>query len=409
MARFRVLAPGLLTSVQDLGRHGYEHLGVMVGGVLDDFAATWANRLVGNLASAPVLEATLLGPTLEALDDGCLSLAGADLDASVDGVPWTPGTVRQVSRGSVVRFAGTRQGARAYIAFPDGIDVPEVLGSCATDLVAGFGGLTGRPLRAGDVLRGGDRQVADVRAPVPTCLLRDAVRILPGVRLDAFPTGTLDALMAHTYTVSPHSDRVGLRLVGPAVPGAPPRGDMLSEGMVIGSVQLPPGGEPLVLLKSRGTIGGYPTLAHVITADLPSLGQLVPGDHIRFAPVTLPEALTALRELQARLAQPVVPVGGARPGDAATPPAGRTLVRAPLWCTVYRSRSPGQAALVEPGQHIRAGEPLAVLDVMKSFSELTSPVDGTVLAIRFADGETVEEGRPLFDLAVTATSEEAGT
>ena len=143
MARAKVVSPGLLTSVQDLGRHGYEHLGVMVGGALDDFAAIWANRLLGNPPGAAVLEATLLGPTLEALDQGYVSLTGADLGATLDGSPWPPGSVRRLAPGSVIRFSSRRRGARAYMGFAGGIDVPSVLGSRSTDLVAGFGGLGG--------------------------------------------------------------------------------------------------------------------------------------------------------------------------------------------------------------------------------------------------------------------------
>lgn len=399
MATVKVVSPGLLTSVQDLGRRGYEHLGVMVGGTLDDFAAIWANRLLDNPPSAALLEATLLGPTLEAVDEGFVSLAGADLGASVDGSPWPPGSVRRLEPGSLVRFGGARHGARAYIGFPGGIDVPEILGSRSTDLIAGFGGFAGRPLRAGNVLSYADRAVQLVRAPCDTCLVRRVARILPGVRLNDFPIGTLDALLAQEYTVSPHSDRVGLRLTGAPIPGAPPRGDAVSEGIAIGSVQLPPDGEPLVLLKSRGTIGGYPTLAHVIAADLPSLGQLVPGDRIRLQLVTLSEAVEALRELRALMDAQPLPAGATDPLAQGLPPGRRTTVRAPLWCTVYRARGPGLAPLAQPGQRVRAGDPLAVLEVMKSFSELPSPSDGTVLAVEFTDGETVEEGQPLFELA----------
>lgn len=299
MARAKVVSPGLLTSVQDLGRHGYEHLGVMVGGALDDFAAIWANRLLGNPPGAALLEATLLGPTLEALDPGYVSLTGADLSATLDGTPWPPGSVRRLAQGSLIRFGGRQRGARAYIGFAGGIDVPLVLGSRSTDLVAGFGGLDGRRLRAGDVLRYADDAAEPREAPVDTCLARGVVRVLPGMRVSRFPSGTLDALVAQEYVVSAQSDRVGLRLQGVPLEGAPPRGDMISEGMAIGSLQLPPEGEPLVLLKSRGTIGGYATLAHAISADLPTLGQLAPGDRVRLELVALPEALQAFKELRA--------------------------------------------------------------------------------------------------------------
>ena len=301
MARAKVVSPGLLTSVQDLGRHGYEHLGVMVGGALDDFAAIWANRLLGNPPGAAVLEATLLGPTLEALDQGYVSLTGADLGATLDGSPWPPGSVCRLAPGSVIRFSSRRRGARAYMGFAGGIDVPSVLGSRSTDLVAGFGGLDGRRLRAGDVLHYADDPAQPREAPLDTCRVQGVVRVLPGTRVQSFRPGTLDALVAQEYVVSNQSDSVGLRLQGVALEGAPPRGDMISEGMAIGSLQLPPEGEPIILLKSRGTIGGYATLAHVISADLPTLGQLAPGDRVRLALSSLPEALQALGELRSLL------------------------------------------------------------------------------------------------------------
>lgn len=399
MATVHVLSPGLLTSVQDEGRRATEHLGIMVGGAADDFAAAWANRLLGNRLDAAVLEVTLLGPTLEAREEGSVSLAGADLGASVDGETWPPGTVRHLHPGSIVRFSAPRFGVRAYIGFRGGLDVPQVLGSRSTDLVAGFGGLDGRPLHAGDVLAFSDGRAPSVTAPTPTCLIRHILRVLPGVRLDRFDPSVLSALVREAFTVSPLSDRVGIRLGGAKLPTLP-QGDAVSEGMAIGSVEIPPGGEPLILMKSRGTIGGYATLAHVIQADLPALAQLAPGDQVRFQLVTPQTALEALREMRRLLQLAPKPLEDDAARAKKAEVAGEVVVvRSPSWCTVYRSARPGLAPLAQEGEHVAAGDPLAVIEVMKAFSELRSPVAGIVRQISFGDGEVVEEGRPLVTIA----------
>ncbi|MCL8206905.1 MAG: 5-oxoprolinase/urea amidolyase family protein [Actinomycetia bacterium] len=405
MGWIEVQAPGLLTTVQDRGRRGYEHLGVMVGGVLDDYAAAWANRLLGNPPEAAVLEMTLVGPTLAVVEGGWAALAGADLGARVDGEPWPPGTARRLAAGSVVRFGRAVRGARAYLAFAGGLDVPPVLGSRATDLVSGFGGVEGRALVAGDRLRFGDQEAEPARAPVDTCLVRDVVRVLPGVRLERFPPTALERLAQGVWRVSPRSDRVGLRLEGPPVVDTPMPSDAISEAMAIGAVEVPPSGELLVLLKARGTIGGYATLAHVVTADLPVLAQLRPGESVRFRVVGEDEALEAVRRLWATLTWPLE-----RPeaeGPAAAEPAAaapeRLVVPAPSWCVVWRANAPGERPLVEVGDRVEAGQPLALVEVMKVFTPLASPARGTVTAIHFADGAVVEEGAPLVELAVERT------
>lgn len=401
MGWIEVRSPGLLTTVQDRGRRGYEHLGVMVGGVLDDYAAAWANRLLGNPPDAAVLEITLVGPTLAVLEGGWAALAGADLQARVDGEPWPPGTAKKLPPGSLVSFGRAVRGARAYLAFAGGLDVPPVLDSRSTDLVSGFGGLGGRALAAGDRLRFGDLEAEPVRAPVDTCLARDVVRVLPGVRLERFPPTALERLAQGVFRVSPRSDRVGLRLEGPAVVDAPMPSDAISEAMAIGAVEVPPSGELLVLLKSRGTIGGYATLANVITADLPVLAQLRPGESVRFRVVGEEEALEAVRSLWATLAWPLERAEGGGPSPAGgAPPAERLVVPAPSWCVVWRANAPGQPPLVEVGDRVEAGQPLALVEVMKVFTPLLSPAGGVVTAIHFADGAVVEEGAPLVELAL---------
>jgi len=298
MPRIRVIKPGLQTTIQDGGRRGYEHLGVMIGGWLDDYAAKWANRLLGNDDEAALLEITLLGPELVAEDSGWAALAGADLGASLNGEAWLPGSNRAIHAGDRIRFGGMKRGARAYLAFAGGILAEEFLGSRSTDVVARFGGLGGRALKAGDVLEYSRNSAYPLMAPVDTCLLRPMIRVLPGVRVDRFPEGTLERMVSSSFRVSPRSDRVGMRLDGPAVTDEAMASDGISEGMAVGAIEVPPSGELLILLKSRGSIGGYPTLAHVIMADWPVLAQSKPGDAVRFCLVNLDEAQVALMEME---------------------------------------------------------------------------------------------------------------
>ncbi|PSR23162.1 MAG: urea amidolyase [Sulfobacillus acidophilus] len=307
MPKIRVIKPGLQTTIQDAGRFGYEHLGVMISGWLDDYAARWANRLIGNMQDAAVLEITLLGPELVAEDAGWAALAGADLGASVNGRAWVPGTSQMLRTADRVRFAGIRRGARAYLAFPGGVLGDEVLGSRSTDVVARFGGLQGRALKAGDIVEYSGGQARPLQAPVETCLARSVVRVLPGVRVHRFPPDALKRLVSSRFRVSPHSDRVGIRLIGPDVADAMRASDGPSEGMAVGAVEVTAGGELLILLKSRGSIGGYPTLAHVIRADWPVLAQLKPGDEIGFSLVNVEEARTALEKLETSLQSPLIP------------------------------------------------------------------------------------------------------
>lgn len=398
MPRIKIVRPGLQTSVQDGGRRGYEHLGIMVSGQLDDYAAAWANRLVGNPREAAVLEMTLLGPDIEVLDDGWASLTGADLGATVGHQGWPCGTSRLLKAGEHIRFTGVRRGARAYLGFAGGLTVPSVLGSRATDLVAGFGGHAGRALKAGDVLTyagGAGRLWA---APVPTCLCREEIRILPGVRLDRFPESTWERLVSQVFRVSRHSDRVGIRLEGTPMSTEPLRADAVSEGLAIGSIEVPPSGELLILLKSRGSIGGYPTVAHVIQADWPVLAQLKPGDTVRLRAVSRQEAYDALRALEDELALDLaVPKDPGFNDDPGADPR-RITVKAPMWSVIYVAKEPGEAPLIQLGQHVEEGQLLAILEVMKQFYELRSPASGTVTGLYFEDGAIVDEGRILVEI-----------
>jgi biotin-dependent carboxylase-like uncharacterized protein len=296
-----VVEPGLLTTVQDAGRPDFTQLGVPVGGACDPWSLAVANLLAGADAGAAALEMTIVGPALRVREATTIGLAGADLGGVVrdTGRRLEPGRSHSLAAGSMIAFpGGDARGAREYLAVAGGIDVPEVLGSRSTLLSAGFGGAEGRALQVGDMVQasasdspGRDRSwpwldVDPLRAlaspgPVP-------LRIVPG------PAAGAEALVAGEWRVRPDSDRIGLRLESTSDgPSAGASGELLTHGVVRGAIQLPPGGTPLVLLTDHQTTGGYPVAGVVARADHPLLGQLRPGEIVRFVEVTPDDARRA--------------------------------------------------------------------------------------------------------------------
>ena len=278
-----VLASGLLTTVQDRGRPGWASIGVTRSGAADRQAAALANRLVGNDAAAAVLEVTVGGLQVQAGRTLLVAVSGAPAPVTVDGraAPFdAPLTLRP---GQVLGLGNPAVGLRSYLAVRGGIGVPPVLGSRSTDTLSGLGPA---PLRPGDVLPVGAlaaaEPVVDV-APVGAPSSRPVLRVLPGPRRDWMAPTAWTALTTEDWTVSPDSDRVGLRLAGPRLDRA--RTDELpSEGLVPGAVQVPPDGAPVLFLVDHPVTGGYPVLAVVTTDDLPAAAQLRPGDRVRFRP-----------------------------------------------------------------------------------------------------------------------------
>jgi len=295
-----VLEPGAFTTIQDRGRPGWGHLGVPEGGAADPWSLAIANRLAGNPEGAAALEVTLAGPRLRALEPIVVALAGADLGARIP-----PGRSFVLAAGEELAIpepAARGRGARAYLAVAGGLDVPEILGSRSTCLAGGFGGLDGRPLRQGDRLRA--RRTGAPPSPTaawpadpiaPRVTDTDGTTVLRTLR-GTHGTGSTHGTSAsrvesQRWTVTPASDRMGLRLE-PSV-DAPPT-HLTSHGVVRGAVQLPPDGRPIILMADHQPTGGYPVVAVVIAADLPALGQLAPGDAVRFEPVDLETARRAL-------------------------------------------------------------------------------------------------------------------
>ena len=287
-----IVKPGLLTTVQDLGRPGYAHLGVGRSGALDAPALARANELVGNPPSAAGLETTLTGVTLRAEADLTIAVTGAVAPITVDGQPVAFDAPVTVGAGAVIAVGSAQTGVRSYVAVAGGITVAPVLGSRATDTLSGLGP---PPLRAGFVLPIGRPRagVADLAASAPTGTATPpasepasgevTVRIRWGPRHDWFSGSARDALLGQPYVMTPKSNRVGARLAGPTLTRTTP-GELPSEGIVLGAIQVPADGQPLVFLADHPTTGGYPVIAVVERVALPLLAQARPGTTIRFVP-----------------------------------------------------------------------------------------------------------------------------
>ena len=307
-----VLASGPLLTVQDLGRAAARRYGVPAGGAMDRFALVAANRLVGNPPGAAALEVTAGGAELLLGAPALIAVTGADLGARCDERPLPRWMAVRVGRGGRIRFAGRsgEWGARAYLAIAGGIAAPAVLGSRATDLAGGFGGLTGRALRSGDRLPiGPPPPLAEPGRYWPPALRppygpTPTLRLLPGPHIGGFAPETLELLTTRNWRVGATSNRMGYRLEGPPLT-APCSFDLPSLGVVPGVVQVPPDGRPILLMADAQTTGGYPVIGTVIGADLPLAAQLLPGDALRLVLTTLEEALAAHRALVARLEQPL--------------------------------------------------------------------------------------------------------
>ncbi|HEX2779922.1 MAG TPA: biotin-dependent carboxyltransferase family protein [Gemmatimonadaceae bacterium] len=287
-----VLRAGALTTIQDLGRLGHQREGVPEAGAMDAHAARLANLLVGNLESAALLEATLLGPALRFAGATTVALGGADFGATLDGEALAPWRAVAVSAGATLELGAARDGCRAYIAIAGGIEVPAVLGSRSTYLPAAIGGLDGRALRRGDVLQASVPGESRARRSLPVAqrpVYDGNVRLVPSEMLAALGDAARATLLGEEFRVSPDSDRMGCRLTGPRLGGAAVP-ELLSSGATMGTVQLPPGGAPIVLMADHQTTGGYPVLGHVATVDLGKVAQLRPGDPIRFTGISLDDA-----------------------------------------------------------------------------------------------------------------------
>ena len=301
-----VLNPGLLTTVQDLGRVGYQQFGVSVSGVMDPRATIIANILVDNPDGEAVLECTMMGPHLQFNKANVIAITGGDLGATLDGQPVQTYRAIKVEAGQVLRFTAPKKGCRAFIAFAGGLDIPEVMGSRSTYMKAKIGGVQGRKLEKGDEI--------GFRAPNPDLRnlnLRNmasefvpraeyTVRVVLGPQDDYFTDAGIQTFLSEVYTVTPEFDRMGCRLEGEVIQHKD-GGDIISDGIAFGAIQVPSAGKPIIMLGDRQTTGGYTKIANVITADFRILAQLKTGDKVRFEKVSVKAAQDALLTQRAAL------------------------------------------------------------------------------------------------------------
>ncbi len=298
-AGITILNPGLLTTVQDGGRIGYQAFGVSASGVMDPRAMNIANILVGNDDNEAVLECTMMGPQIRFDVSNVIAVTGGDLGASVDGQPIPTYRAVKVQAGQTLRFTGLRGGCRAFIAFAGGLDIPLVMGSRSTYMKAKIGGLEGRKLQKDDVIGFRDPKETihnfDIRGFTPEFVPRKeyTLRVILGPQDDMFTEEGVKTFLTETYTVTPEFDRMGCRLDGPVIQHKE-SGDIISDGIAFGAVQVPSAGKPIIMLADRQTTGGYTKIANVITADFRLLAQMKAGDKVRFEKTSIAAAQEAL-------------------------------------------------------------------------------------------------------------------
>lgn len=305
MEVFEVIQPGPLTTVQDLGRFGYQQFGVPTSGALDNYAFRIGNILVGNDENSASLEITLFGCRLRALQDTKVAITGADMAAIVNGEPAPAWESLAVKSGDVLAFPRLKGGCRAYLAVSGGIDVTLVMKSASTYTKAGIGGLGGRPLRPGDIVKAKAGAISKAGAHLPARYIpayenQITLRVVPGPQDDCFTKEGIHTLFNSEYIVSAQADRMGYRLEGPPVKhreGA----DIISDGIPLGAVQVPGDGLPIILLADRQTTGGYTKIATVISADITRIAQAKPGDRVKFQRVTSGQAVALLRKYEQRI------------------------------------------------------------------------------------------------------------
>ena len=294
-----ILNPGVLTTVQDMGRFGYQQFGMSVSGVMDPRSTSVANILVGNEEGEAVLECTMMGPHICFNKPACIAITGGDLGPTLDGVPIDNYRAIAVRTGQVLRFTMMKSGCRAFIAFAGGLDIPLVMGSRSTNMKAGIGGYQGRKLAKDDVIAfrspGAEPKNIGNRYTSPEFTPRAeyTLRVLLGPQDDAFTESGIQTFLSGVYTLTPEFDRMGCRLEGEVIEHIKD-GNIISDGIAFGAIQVPSAGKPIIMLADRQTTGGYTKIANVITADFRILGQLKAGDKVRFEKVSIREAQEAL-------------------------------------------------------------------------------------------------------------------
>ncbi len=308
IASLEVLQPGVLTTLQDLGRYGFSQFGVPPSGAVDQFSLRVGNLLVNNKEEEACLEITLMGLKLKVLREVVIAITGGDLSPTLNGEALDMWKTHLLIEGDILEFKTVRRGCRAYLAIFGGFDVPKIMGSKSTYLSGKFGGYEGRPLRCGDILYTFDLPIPlnrlGLRFPeedIPSFNKEVILNVILGPQDDHFTEKGIKTFSSSPYRVTPQSDRMGLRLEGPQIER---RSDVeesiISEGMMPGSIQVPGDGKPILILTELVT-GGYTKIATVISTDLPKVAQLKPGDWIWFHPVSIERAHQLLRQQEEKI------------------------------------------------------------------------------------------------------------
>jgi len=308
VAAFEVLEPGILTTIQDLGRYGFGQYGVPPSGALDPYSFRIANLLVGNEEEEACLETMVLGLRLKALREVVIAITGGNLSPTLNGEPFDMWRTHLLVEGDVLAFKRVREGCRAYLAISGGFVIPKIMESHSTYLSGNFGGLEGRTLRRGDILYALDRPSSlnkiGLRFPndwIPLFEREVILRVIPGPQDHHFTERGFQTFCTTSYQVTPQCDRMGVRLEGPRIER---RSDVeesiISEGLISGAIQVPGDGKPIIILTELVT-GGYTKIATVISTDLTKIAQLKPGDRVRFQPISIEETHQLLREQRGRL------------------------------------------------------------------------------------------------------------
>ncbi|MFL6558997.1 MAG: biotin-dependent carboxyltransferase family protein [Bacillus sp. (in: firmicutes)] len=290
---FRVIKPGLQTTVQDLGRYGFQQFGVSPSGAMDSYAMQLANILVGNNLGQAVLEVSFIGPTLEALSDMMISICGGEFSLKVDGKAVRMWKSFLLKKGQLLEVSQCNRGARGYIAIAGGMDVPIVLQSKSTSLNGSFGGYEGRALKKEDTIYG----FPVIRKPfksihpdlIPDYQKQLEVRVILGPHHNMFTARSLTQFLTEVYFITPQSNRMGYQLKGPKL-GHTKGPDIISDPIPLGGIQVPASGQPIILMADHQTTGGYTRIGTVISVDIPRLAQAVPDTMIKFTEVSLEEA-----------------------------------------------------------------------------------------------------------------------
>ncbi len=301
MADFRIINPGLLTTVQDAGRSGFQQYGMPVSGAMDWISFRLANILVGNPTNEACLETTFMGPEIEFLESSEFAVTGAEIRITLNGEPIASNQNHIAHKGDILKLETAKNGFRNYIAFSGGIEVASIMGSKSTYMRGKLGGYKGRALQSNDELNCGIKPSSFKHRKVTNALFQlpkahNTIRVIPANEVNAFTFEGLQTFLDEVYTISPQSDRMGYRLNGKKIAhkeGA----DILSSGIANGTIQVPSHGEPIIMLADRQTVGGYTKIANVISADLPLLGQMKPGDKIRFKEVNVYTAQQAYKDI----------------------------------------------------------------------------------------------------------------